>query len=141
MSHSPRLLLTVSVQDAVAAVILKGAHCWVEPHETAFYRPVEYHSVSDDSPRYYTMVARSMVASREGFSTHFAEGETEAQREGMTHPSPRPGQKAGTGIHLPASPFLACPPLLFPARGSWSLVQGDCLWRWLDSLWTEQTQD
>lgn len=81
MSHSPGLLLTVSVQDAVAAVILKDAHYWVEPHETAFYRPVDYHSVSDDSPRYYRTVARSMVASREGLSTPILQREKLRPRE------------------------------------------------------------
>lgn len=48
--HTPTvLLLTVGVQDPVAAIIWKGATCWVEYRKLLLYRAVEYHSLSDDS--------------------------------------------------------------------------------------------
>lgn len=83
------------------------------------------------------------MASKQGraYHPHFAEGETEAQREGMTSPRPWPSQEAGTGIHLPASPLLARLLLLFPAQGSWALMACDCPRLGLDSLWTEHTRD
>lgn len=54
---------------------------------------------------------------------HF-EGETEAQREGTTHPRPCPSREVGTGIYLPASSLLACPSLAFLAVGRWPSMAG-----------------
>lgn len=62
---------------------------------------------------------------------HFAEGKTEAQREGLTHP--------GQQCTCPPLPFLPAPPSLSRRRAA-----GHCgvslFPLGLDSLWTEQTQ-